>query len=443
MRIPEKVNIIIETLTVAGYEAYAVGGCVRDTLLGKSPHDWDITTSANPMEIKELFSKTVDTGIKHGTVTVLLHGDQYEVTTYRIDGEYEDNRKPKSVEFTSSLIEDLKRRDFTINAMAYNPTDGLVDEFNSKQDLDNEIIRCVGDPNERFKEDALRMLRALRFTAQLGFDIEENTKEAIKNNVELLKNISAERIQVELTKLITSPRPNTLLLAYELGITKIILPEFDYCVITEQNNKYHLYNVAKHSLIAMENISESPVLRWTMLLHDIAKPISKTVDDKKVEHFFGHQKKGSEMAKVILRRLKLDSSTIDKVTRLIDHHDDKITNDDRMIRRAVNRIGEDIFEELLEVQKADALAKDVSLTSNRLKEINEVEESYKRIRELDQCISLKQLKVNGNDLKNLGVKQGKLIGEILGKLLNEVLDNPELNVKEMLIERANVFIQEY
>ncbi|MDF2821495.1 MAG: hypothetical protein K0R15_1936 [Clostridiales bacterium] len=433
MLIPEKVNYIIKKLTESGYEAFAVGGCVRDTLLNVLPKDWDITTSAEPFEIKKIFRKTIDTGIKHGTVTVMLQGEGFEITTYRIDGEYQNNRKPKNVEFTSSLIEDLKRRDFTINAMAYNATIGLVDEFNGIKDLEDRVIRCVGNPNDRFEEDALRMLRALRFSAQLGFDIEENTKAAIKNNAELLRNISAERVQVELTKLITSNNPGTIMLAYELGITNIVLPEFDKCVITPQLNKHHIYNVGQHSIVAMENIPNNHILRWTMLLHDIAKPVTKTTDSNGVEHFYGHPVKGENLALKILKRLKFDSNTIDRVTRLIRHHDDKININNKSIRKSVSKVGVDIFEDLLLVQKADALAKNPLMNKKRLFEISEIEKKYHEIVSENQCLTIKQLAINGKDLLDLGIPQGKRVGEILSSLLDQVLDNPEQNDREILI----------
>ena len=231
INLPEKVKFIIDTITAAGFEAFAVGGCIRDSILGRNPADWDITTSAKPEQVKALFAKTFDTGIQHGTITVLLDKEGFEVTTYRIDGEYEDSRHPKEVVFTSNLIEDLKRRDFTINAMAYNETVGLVDEFGGLEDIDRGVIRCVGDPGERFSEDALRIMRAIRFSAQLGYEIEENTKQAIVELADTLQNISAERIQVELVKLLCSPHPDYLKIMYDTGVTKIVLPEFDRCMM--------------------------------------------------------------------------------------------------------------------------------------------------------------------------------------------------------------------
>ncbi len=276
---PISVMKIIETLEQAGFEAYAVGGCVRDSLLGRNPSDWDITTSARPEQVKALFSHTIDTGIRHVTVTVMLEHVGYEVTTYRIDGEYEDSRHPKEVIFTPLLTEDLKRRDFTINAMAWNPRAGIIDEFGGMEDLDEGIIRCVGSPEERFSEDALRMMRAVRFSAQLGYEIEPATKAAIRKLAPNLTHVSAERIQVELVKLVESMHPDYLRVAYETGITRVVLPEFDLCMETEQHNPHHCYTVGEHMLHSMLAVSSNRYLRLAMLLHDIAKPEKKKTDE--------------------------------------------------------------------------------------------------------------------------------------------------------------------
>lgn len=280
IQLPGKVKCIIDTLEEAGFEAYAVGGCVRDSMLGRKPEDWDITTSASPWQVKELFPVTVDTGIKHGTVTVLIGHEGFEVTTYRIDGEYEDKRHPKEVLFTSDLLEDLKRRDFTINAMAYNDKKGLVDAFGGARDLEDKKIQCVGDPVERFTEDALRLMRAVRFSAQLGFSIEGRTKEVIPALAGNLADISEERIQTELVKLLVSGHPEELRTLYETGMTKVFLPEFDRMMATPQNNLHHCYNVGDHTIAALGYVRPDKVLRLTMLLHDVAKPVCKSVDGK-------------------------------------------------------------------------------------------------------------------------------------------------------------------
>ena len=321
IQLPGKVKFIINTLIQAGYEAYAVGGCIRDSILGRTPGDWDITTSASPQQVKELFPKTVDTGIQHGTVTVLEGSEGFEVTTYRIDGEYEDQRHPKEVVFTANLLEDLKRRDFTINAMAYNETEGLIDAFHGMEDIHRQVIRCVGNPMHRFTEDALRMMRAVRFAAQLGFTIEEQTKTAISALASSLAKISAERIQAELVKLLISDHPEEMRTVCELGMSRVFLPEFDAMMETPQNNRYHRHNVGEHSILAMQNIRKDKILRLTMLLHDVGKPVCKTVDENGIYHFYGHPAEGAKIAKTILRRLKFDNDTIRKVTNLIAWHE--------------------------------------------------------------------------------------------------------------------------
>lgn len=433
MKLPKHVKAIITTLEHAGFEGYAVGGCVRDTLLGKEPDDWDITTSAAPGQVKGLFSRTIDTGIQHGTVTVLMDKETYEVTTYRIDGEYEDGRHPKEVVFTANLLEDLKRRDFTINAMAYNDKDGIIDVFGGVDDIENKIIRCVGNPIERFTEDALRMMRAVRFSAQLGYTIEEKTKEAIKELAPNLKKISAERIQVELVKLVTSPHPDYLRIAYETGITRIVLPEFDRCMETTQNHPHHCYGVGEHLLHSMLHVKPDKSLRLAMLLHDIAKPERKTTDENGIDHFHGHSAPSEEMAKKILHRLKFDNETIRVVSKLVCYHDYKFTTDKKSVRKAVHKVGEDIFPLLLEVKRADILGQSDYERQEKLQELSEIEESYRRILEAQECLSLRDLAVTGRDLIEEGINPGKELGEILNKMLEHVLEYPEHNTKEYLI----------
>ena len=430
--LPEKVNTIIETLNAHGYEAYAVGGCVRDSLLGRKPEDWDITTSAQPEETKKLFPRTFDTGIEHGTITVLLGKEGFEVTTYRIDGKYEDSRHPTEVQFTRNLKEDLLRRDFTINAMAYNEQEGLVDIFGGIEDLKKHTIRCVGNARERFGEDALRILRAVRFAAQLDFTIEESTKEGIKELAPTLANISAERIQTELVKMVISPNPSMLKQAYELGITKVILPEFDDMMKTEQETPHHMYNVGDHTLKAMESIRADKVLRLTMLLHDVGKPSMKTVDQKNVAHFKGHEEKSEKMAKSILKRLKFDNDTLRKVTKLILYHDHRMPADMTQVRYAMNKIGEELFPLYMEIRMADTLAQSEYRRKEKLENLAGIEQCYQKIVEQNQCVSLKGLAVSGSDLIRLGMKPGKEIGNLLEELLEFVLDHPEYNSKERL-----------
>lgn len=436
LRIPEKAEIILHTLEEAGYEAYVVGGCVRDSILGRSPDDWDITTSAKPEEVKALFRRTVDTGLIHGTVTVMLDKEGFEVTTYRVDGEYEDGRHPKEVSFTASLEEDLKRRDFTINAMAYNPKRGLVDLFGGVQDMEKRIIRCVGNPLERFTEDALRILRAVRFSAQLGFSIEGETLKAISVLAPNLKYVSAERIQVELLKLLVSPHPDYLRTAYEAGITKEILPEFDRCMETEQNTPHHCHNVGEHTLQSLLNIRADKVLRLTMLLHDFGKPVVKRTDEDGGDHFKTHGPEGEKMAVSILRRLKMDNDTIRKVRSLIKWHDYRPKGEAVSVRKAISLIGEELFPLYLEVQKADILAQSAYRREEKLARLTAVSALYEEILDRGQCISLKTMALTGRDLIDVGYTPGKELGEILEKLLVHVLENPEDNKKEILLKLA-------
>lgn len=438
IKMPGKVNKIIGVLQEAGFEAYAVGGCIRDSLLGRTPNDWDITTSAKPMEVKALFSHTIDTGIQHGTVTILLDREGFEVTTYRIDGEYEDGRHPKEVSFTGSLEEDLKRRDFTINALAYNETAGLIDIFEGQKDLKDGIIRCVGNAEERFTEDALRMLRAIRFSAQLGYRIEENTLAAIHKLADNLEKISAERIQTELLKLMVSPHPDYLRTAYECGVTKVFFPEFDLAMETPQNHPHHCYNVGEHILHSLIEVPADKVLRLTMLLHDIAKPQCLTVDEKGITHFHGHEEMGAEMSRVILRRLRMDNDTTDKVCGLVRFHDygNGVAPDRRIVRRAVNKIGEDLFDDFILVKKADLLAQSMYLREEKLSNLAAWDACYREIREAEECVSLRTLAVNGRDLIAAGLQPGRELGNILKQLLDEVLETPEKNEKDYLISRA-------
>lgn len=434
IRMPEKVKYIISRLQNHGFEAYAVGGCVRDSLLGRIPEDWDITTSAMPDEVKVLFGQTFDTGIEHGTITVLLEKEGFEVTTYRIDGKYEDSRHPKEVTFTRSLKEDLRRRDFTINAMAYNDEEGLVDEFGGIEDLQKGIIRCVGNAEERFSEDALRILRGIRFAAQLGFVIDADTREGMRRLAPTLSKISAERIQVELVKMLVSDRPDMLLEAYDLGITREFIPEFDVLMVTDQETPHHMYTVGEHTLYAMKNVRPDKVLRLTMLLHDMGKPKFKTVDETGRAHFKKHALESERIAKVILKRLKFDNETLRRVTRLVLYHDYRMPALDQSVRRAMNKIGTEEFPDYLQVRRADVLAQSLYKREEKIKNLDDIEVIYKKIMEAGQCVSLKDLAVTGADLIEAGMKPGKEIGEKLNQLLDLVLENPEYNQKETLLK---------
>lgn len=439
IEIPVKANKIITRLTEAGYEAYVVGGCVRDAILGRPAADWDITTNARPEQVKALFSRTIDTGIQHGTVTVLQGKEGFEVTTYRIDGEYQDGRHPSEVIFTPSLLEDLKRRDFTINAMAYNEAEGLIDAFDGMKDLKNRRIRCVGEPKERFTEDALRILRAVRFSAQLNFEIEKNTRAAIAEFADSLTRISAERIQTELVKLLTSDHPEIFRTLYDTGITAVILPEFDACMKTPQNHPHHCCSVGEHLLLALQSIEADKVLRLAALLHDIGKPAAHTRDADGIDHFHGHGDAGKELAGSILRRLKFDNDTVYRVKHLVQVHDYlQIPLTPKGVRRAVFKIGKEHFPDYLKLRRADILAQNPSMQKEKLEALTKLEVLYQQILEEQNCLSLKDLAVSGTDLIEAGLKPGPQIGEVLKKLLEQVIENPEYNTKEYLLSHISI-----
>lgn len=409
VELPVDVKNIIETLEANGYEAFAVGGCVRDTLLLRVPGDWDITTSAKPEEVKTLFSHTIDTGIQHGTVTVMKNHVGYEVTTYRIDGEYEDARHPKEVIFTANLVEDLKRRDFTINAMAYNDRAGIVDEFDGIKDLEEKVIRCVGEPRERFSEDALRMLRAVRFAAQLGFSIDEKTKEAIKELAPTLAKVSKERIAVELIKILVSDHPEEIRTAYELGLTSVFMPEFDIAMQT----------IGMHSIVAMRHVQAEKRIRLSMLLHEL----------------------GADKAKEILKRLKFDNATIDFVYRMVNHLDDRPPMDNMaLVRKCISEIGLENMPMMIEMKRADILAQSDDLFEEKMGYVDGLEHAYQEVVAKNYCVDKKNLSVNGRDLIEMGMKPGEGMGVVLDMLFNEVLRDPTQNDREKLLERANKLI---
>lgn len=436
--VPDKAGHILKTIQAAGFEAYVVGGCVRDSLLGKEPQDWDITTSATPEQVKALFPRTVDTGLQHGTVTVLMGGEGFEVTTYRIDGKYEDGRHPSKVTFTPNLEEDLLRRDFTINAMAYNDEAGLVDYYGGREDMRIGVIRCVGKPEERFQEDALRILRALRFAAQLGYHIDAYTVTAIRKLASNLSNISAERIQAELVKIMLSPHPDYLRGGYTMGITKVIFPELNRAMETQQYHPHHIYSVGEHILRSLKGVKPDKVLRLTMLLHDIGKPDTMTVDADGITHFHGHAKVSAEMAGEILRRLKFDNDTINMVCRLVMYHDygNDVEPDAGIVRHAMNKIGEDAFPLLFQIKSADISAQSDYMRQEKLERLEKWKELYAEIREKQECVTLKNLAVTGSDLIAAGMEPGRELGAVLQKLLALVLDDPSCNTREKLLAEA-------
>lgn len=434
IELPRKVVLIIKNLQRHGYDAYAVGGCVRDSILNRKPEDWDITTSAKPEQVKRIFRRTVDTGIEHGTVTVLIGKDGFEVTTYRVDGLYEDGRHPKEVTFTSRLEEDLKRRDFTINAMAYNDDERLVDAFGGMRDLNYHLIRCVGDPKERFSEDALRILRAVRFSAQLAFPIEPETAEAIKSLAPNLEKISAERIQAELVKLLVSDHPERIQDACELGITKVVLPEWDDMVGVKQNTPHHKYDVAAHTVHALQNVKNDKVLRLTMLFHDMGKPVMKTTDENGRDHFKGHAIASEQIAKTVMKRLKFDNDTIRKVTKLVAYHDYRMEPTGANVRRAMHEIGVELFLYYLAVRLADTKAQSSYERRGKLENIIQIRELYRNALRNKECVTLKDLAVTGTDLINLGIAPGKKLGTLLNELLDMVIEDPAWNQKGKLCD---------
>lgn len=454
IKIPEKVDEILNQLHEHGFEAYIVGGCVRDALLGREPEDWDITTSAKPEQVKQLFRRTIDTGIQHGTVTVMMDKEGFEVTTYRIDGEYEDGRHPKEVEFTANLLEDLKRRDFTINAMAYSKEDGIVDAFDGMGDLKRKMVRCVGDAEERFSEDALRMLRAVRFSAQLDFTVEEKTKEAIVKKADTLSKISAERVRVELDKLLSSDHPERLLVGAELGITNIVLPEFDRMLATKQNHPHHKYDVGHHTIEAICRVhdiakweqldkKELSMLSWTALLHDVGKPDCLTVGEDGITHFYGHPKTSQEMAHHILRRLRFDNHTIHMVCHLIGYHDVRFSVKKNKMRKKINQIGVDAMPYLFCMMEADILSQSEYQREEKLEALQQTKQMYEEILDAKECVSLQMLEVKGGDLLAEGFQKGKCIGEILQYLLEAVLETPENNEKASLLSLAKEHFPQY
>jgi tRNA nucleotidyltransferase (CCA-adding enzyme) len=435
--IPNDVKTIINKLKDHNYKSYIVGGCLRDSILHRPVHDWDICTVAKPNEMLEIFKdfKTIETGIKHGTVTVVINNTNYEVTTFRIEGDYSDNRHPDSVKFVDDITLDLSRRDFTINAMAYND-EGLIDPFNGLQDIKNKTIRCVGNPNERFQEDALRMIRAVRFSAQLNFIIEFKTWISINKNSSLVQNISSERINTELCKILMSYDPWRVQSLYSLHLSKYFLPEFDEMWECEQNNPWHFTDVGDHTVIALENSKEDLVLRLAILLHDTGKPLAKTTTPEGVDHFYHHPIKSAEISKNVMTRLHFDNQTINDVVTLISYHDATIDLNKRSIKRMLNKIGEELFFKLLDLQYADCSAQNLELAQEKLDLIPKIKEMAETIIEEKEPFGIKDLVINGDDLILLGYKPSKELGNALSEMLELVIENQELNNKEDLSKIA-------
>ncbi len=427
---------VLKKINDAGYEAYIAGGAVRDILMDKEPHDYDIASAATPAEIKRIFSRTIDTGIKHGTITVIENKSSYEITTFRRDGNYEDGRHPDGVEFVNDVREDCLRRDFTINAMMYSPKTGILDFFGGQDDIKARIIRCVGDPDKRFSEDALRMLRAVRFRAALDFDIEPSTEKAIKKNAVRIKKVSSERILEELNKILISDHPDYIRDLHRLGLLKYIIPQLERCFGEPQKNKYHIYDVGEHIMHTIKNTPPDLILRWAALLHDTGKPCCPSVDSNGIIHFYGHHRESRRITLDVLHRLHMDSSSIRDIALLVENHDYRVEPSFTAVKRMMAKTGEELFEKLLLLQKADNMAKSPKHLPEKLKRINSAMNIYKRIIESGQPYRISDLVVNGSDLMKVGYRQGRELGDTLRILLDEVIINPELNTRSWLIRRA-------
>ena len=426
-------------------DAYIVGGCVRDSLLGKTPNDWDICTSAKPDRVlavmKEYNIRTIETGLKHGTVTALMYDGQYEITTFRIDGDYSDNRRPDSVEFVDDIKADLSRRDFTINAMAYDRWDGLIDPFGGYTDLRMGVIRCVGNPDDRFGEDALRIMRALRFASTYGFTIEEKTAEAIHKNKDLLNNIAVERIQSELMKMLCGKGVLDILLEYK-DVMAVIIPELGPCIGFDQNNRYHKYDVYDHIAHAVANyyLGSDISIKMALLLHDIGKPLCYT-EDHNGGHFHGHGGFSKWYAERIMERLRFDNKTRDEVVTLVGYHDADIHPSVNAVKRWLNKIGYDMLKKLLLVEMSDIMAHSEINRKERLAICLQVRAIAEKIVAEQRCFQIKDLAINGHDVMGLGVPSGPVVGRVLNHLLDWVLDERIENERDALLEEARRYLK--
>ena len=440
INMPVGAERIIESLTKHGFEAYAVGGCVRDSLLGYCPKDWDICTSATPEAIKELHSRTIDTGLKHGTVSVIESDGIYEVTTFRVDGEYSDNRRPDTVEFVTDLKTDLSRRDFTVNAMAYNDEAGVIDYYGGLSDLAERRIKCVGNACDRFDEDALRILRAIRFSSVYGFSIDHDTSEAIHDKAALLQNIAGERIRSELCKTIVfGQRAADVLLEYS-DVVSTIIPEIAPCIGFAQNNRFHKYDVYEHMVRAMEAYTGHDLsVKFALLIHDIGKPLCYT-EDENGGHFYGHSVPSHDIAERVTDRLKFDNKTKEEIE-LVLYHDSVMEPTVRTVKRWLNKVGAERFSQLLDVKMADIAAHSDNTQTARINQYLAVREVAKEVIASEQCFKLKDLEINGRDVMSLGSEEGRQVGEILNCLLEGVISGDIDNTHEALLKRAREIIE--
>lgn len=441
MKFPEDIYYIMDRLNGYGYEAYLVGGAVRNILLNLEVKDYDITTNAKPSELVGLFKKTILTGVRFGTVTVLIDSRSYEITTYRRDYEYLDSRRPSVVRFSDELEEDLTRRDFTINAICMDKEGTVIDPLNGIKDINNSIIRAIGNPDIRFKEDALRMMRAIRLMSEIEFTIEENTLKSITKNASTISNISAERIQNELNKILLSRKPSTgLYKMLETGILGTLMPEIIPCVGFQQFSSYHDKDVFSHTMLVMDNTLPKLEIRLAALFHDIDKPNCLTIDENGEGHFYGHHIESARISKEVLRRLKYPNDVIEKVYRLIRYHPLKEINiGEKGVKRFINKVGKDNLEDMFNLNYADIIGKS---TYKGIEKLKNMEEHTRQIINRHDPLNIRDLEISGKDIKELGISEGPLIGEILDRLMALAFDNPEDNNREKLLEHIKVMMKE-
>ncbi len=443
--LPNEVKYIIDTFYDAGYKAYAVGGCIRDSLMGNHPNDWDICTNALPNELKRIFTShnIIDTGLKHGTVTLLINNIPYEITTFRKESTYSDNRRPDSVEFVSSLKEDLSRRDFTVNAIAYNHYEGIIDYFSGQEDLQKGIIRTVGNADTRFNEDALRILRGIRFASTLGFTLEDKTKESIHSNKMLLENIAVERVWIEFKKLIVGKNAVQILREFP-DVIAVFIPDITPMIGLKQNNPMHCYDVWEHTLNALDNANNDLAVRLSVLFHDIGKPQTYSEDEKGIGHFYGHSRVSKDITIKTLTALKSEIKLKDEVATLVDFHDRIINPTEKSVKRAIFKIGSpQLFEKLIQIKQCDVKAQIPSVVDERISVIENVTDIYNRLQKNDKLVTtVKDLNISGNDIILLGVKRGKIIGDLLNELLELVLNNKLNNNHKELLEMAKKLVND-
>lgn len=436
--ISENAKTIISLLCDRGFDAYAVGGCVRDSLMNREIGDIDIACSASPQELEQVLSdnsiKYVETGIKHGTVTAVINHEPFEITSFRSDGDYKDNRHPSSVEFVRDIETDLARRDFTMNAIAYNEKNGIIDMYGGRADIDNRLIRAVGNADRRFNEDALRIMRALRFASVLDFDIEENTRKAIFDNKKLLRNIAAERLFSELKKLLLGCNAEKVLLEYR-EVFAVIIPELEPCFDYPQNTKWHIYDVYTHIAKSVAQCPKKDYMRLAMLFHDIGKPHTRTVDFKGTDHFKGHPAKSAEIASRILRRFKVSNELYNKVIKLIEVHDYYIRPNKPNIKHWLGKLGADITLDYIDIKIADLSTHNLTLSQDEIDTLYYIRNLTEEIINAHEPYKISDLKINGSILKSFGYS-GKEISNVLNYLLEEVISDPTVNEESTLIQLA-------